>query len=225
MKKKLCVSLTKRTAKECLEFIPSCEADLIEHRLDFMDRIEMLNDIYRASQKPIIATCRSVKNGGRFSSDEEQRISHLLTAISSGASFVDVEVETDPANLSLVKEEATKADCRLIISKHYHDSTPTEPKLLEMLRRLSGVGADIMKIVTTPKSAADCLKILQLYSVKKKHDTSLIAFAMGSLGKFTRVCALFLGAPFMYTSIDHGEAAASGQISFSDMKRILEVLQ
>ena len=225
MKKKLCVSLTKRTAKECLEFIPSCEADLIEHRLDFMDRIEMLNDIYRASQKPIIATCRSEKNGGRFSSDEEQRISHLLTAISSGASFVDVEVETDPVNLAIVKEEATKADCRLIISKHYHDSTPTESELVEMLRQLRSVGAEITKIVTTPKSIDDCLKILQLYSIEKEPNGSLIAFAMGSLGRFTRVFALFFGAPFMYTSIDNGEAAASGQISFSDMKRILEVLQ
>ena len=225
MKKMLCVSLTKRTAKECLEFIPSCEADLIEHRLDFMDRIELLKEIYGISQKPIIATCRSEKNGGRFTGDEDQRIRHLLTAISSGASFVDVEIETNPVNLALVIEEASKSDCRLIISKHYHDSTPTESELLETLRRLSSVGADIMKIVTTPKSTDDCLRILQLYSIEKKRNTSLIAFGMGSLGKLTRVHALFLGAPFMYTSLDHGEAAASGQISFSDMKLILEVLR
>ena len=224
MKKMLCVSLTKRTAKECLEFIPSCEADLIEHRLDFMDRIELLKEIYGISQKPIIATCRSVKNGGRFTGDEDQRIRHLLTAIASGASFVDVEIETNPVNLALVLEEAAKSDCKLIISKHFHDSTPTESELLETLRRLSSVGADIMKIVTTPKSTDDCLRILQLYSIGKKRNTSLIAFAMGSLGKFTRVYALFLGAPFMYTSLDQGEAAASGQISFSDMKLILEVL-
>ncbi|MHA1904187.1 MAG: type I 3-dehydroquinate dehydratase [Candidatus Thorarchaeota archaeon] len=225
MKKVLCVSLTKRTAKECLEFIPSCEADMIEHRLDFMERIELLKDIYRTTQKPIIATCRSEKNGGRFTGNEDQRIRHLLTAISSGASFVDVEIETAPVNLALVRGEASKAGCRLIISKHYHDSTPTESELAAMLRRLSSVGAEIMKIVTTPKSSDDCMKILQLYFIEKKRDTSLIAFAMGSLGRFTRVFALFLGAPFMYTSIDHGEVAAPGQISFSDMKLILEVLQ
>jgi 3-dehydroquinate dehydratase-1 len=53
----------------------------------------------------------------------------------------------------------------------------------------------------------------------------MIAFAMGDLGKFTRVAALFLGAPFMYVSQDSGDKAAPGQITLSQMRALLEVLE
>ncbi len=222
--KKLCVSLTERTAKKCMEFISSAEADMVEHRMDFMDRIERLEEIYRATNKPIIATCRSRENGGRFGGDEEQRISSLLMAISGGASFVDVEIETDPTHLDLVREQTSKLECGLIISKHYHDSTPKWSDLLSMLVSLGSAKPDIIKLVMTPKTKDDCRRILQLYDEENRPDQPLIAFGMGPLGRFTRVCALFLGAPFMYVSQDHGEAAAPGQISLSEMRKILEVL-
>ena len=82
-----------------------------------------------------------------------------------------------------------------------------------------------MKIVTTPKSIEDCKTILQLYHIEASPPCPMIAFAMGNLGKFTRVSALYLGAPFMYVSQDEGEVAAPGQISLSQMRAILEVLQ
>ncbi|MHA2211184.1 MAG: type I 3-dehydroquinate dehydratase, partial [Candidatus Thorarchaeota archaeon] len=44
-------------------------------------------------------------------------------------------------------------------------------------------------------------------------------------GKFTRVSALFLGAPFMYVSQDQGEQAAPGQITVTQMRTLLEVLE
>lgn len=222
--KKLCVSLTARTAKRCMEFMSSTKADMVEHRMDFMDRIEGLEVIYRATQKPIIAACRSRDNGGRFDGDEEQRIRHLLMAISGGASFVDVEIETDSTHLDLVREQTSKMECGLIISKHYHDSTPEESDLLIMLDGLGSAKPDIIKLVTTPKTKDDCRRILQLYGEENRPDPPLIAFGMGPLGRLTRVCALFLGAPFMYVSQDHGEAAAPGQISLSEMRKILEVL-
>ncbi|MFW9798971.1 MAG: type I 3-dehydroquinate dehydratase [Candidatus Thorarchaeota archaeon] len=221
---KLCVSLTERTARKCMEFMSSTEADMVEHRMDFMDRIERLEEIYRVTEKPIIAACRSRENGGRFDGDEERRIGNLLKAISGGASYVDVEIETDSNHMALVREQTSSMNCGLIVSKHYHDSTPNESDLLNMLDGLGSVKPDIIKLVTTPKTKDDCRRILQLYDKENRPDLPLIAFGMGPLGRFTRICALFLGAPFMYVSQDHGEAAAPGQISLSEMRKVLEVL-
>ncbi|MFQ5834009.1 MAG: type I 3-dehydroquinate dehydratase [Candidatus Thorarchaeota archaeon] len=222
--KKLCVSLTERTAKKCMEFMSSTEADMVEHRLDFMDRIERLEEIYRATEKPIIVTCRSRENGGLFDGNEEQRIRNLLMAMAGGASYVDVEIETDSAHLELVREQTSRMECGLIVSKHYHDSTPNEADLLSMVVSLGSAKPDIIKLVTTPKTKDDCRRILRLYDQENRPNLPLIAFGMGPLGRFTRVCALFLGAPFMYVSQDHGEVAAPGQISLSEMRKILEVL-
>jgi 3-dehydroquinate dehydratase-1 len=224
MKMNLCVSLTEETASMCMEFVGSSSAELIEHRLDFMERIEKLSEIYGQSDTPIIATCRTQNVGGHYSGSEETRVGHLIEAIFAGASYVDVEIETEPTFLNCVKQEANNAGCSLIVSKHYYNSTPDDSDLSVMLDRLWESGADIAKIVTTPRTIDDALRVLNLYSLENPNELPLVAFAMGILGRITRVYALFLGAPFMYVSMDHGEAAASGQLSLSQMRAILEVL-
>ena len=224
MNHKLCISLTERTHEKCMEHVSSSKADIVEHRLDFMNRIESLDEIYNVSEVPIIATCRSIQNGGRYNGSEEQRIKYLITAIQAGASFVDIEYGIDSRYLTMIEEESVQNECKTIISKHYHQDTPSDSSLFELIEQLSNSGADIIKVVTTPETTLDCLRTLQLYSMSSTNTHSLIAFSMGYMGRFTRLAALFLGAPFMYVSQDGGVAAASGQIPFSKMREILEVL-
>jgi 3-dehydroquinate dehydratase type I len=216
------VSLTEKTPEDCKESVSSVETDLIEHRMDFMDRITGLRDIYSATKAPIIATCRSKQMGGNFKGEESERIKHLKEAIIQGASYVDIEVETERVFFEEISAEARKSNCRLIISKHYTYHTPRDSDLIKLLEEMNKYGADIYKIAVTPKSIEDCKRILRLYNIDM--TTPLIAFAMGDLGKFTRVSALFLGAPFMYVSQDSGYKAASGQISLSNMKAIVRTL-
>jgi 3-dehydroquinate dehydratase-1 len=221
---KLCVSLTEKTNAKCIDFVVSCNADIIEHRMDFMHRIGKLEQIYHQTKLPIIATCRPTGLGGSFTRTEDQRISHLLEAISAGASYVDIELETDSVYIELLRRKASQMDCKLIISKHFHESTPSNSELLKLVDTLDQSIADIIKIVTTPRSIEDCKSVIKLYFAERSTTLPMIAFAMGDLGRFTRVCALFLGAPFMYVSQDEGELAAPGQIPLSEMRAILEVL-
>jgi len=221
----LCVSLTEKSVEECSTIIASSDADLIEHRMDFLDRIERLDAIYNESKMPIIATCRATQDGGHFEGNEARRIGHLIEAISAGASYVDMELDTEPALMDMVRRAARESNTELIVSKHYFDSTPDVAELLNVLDRLVIAGADLMKLVTTAETMSDCSRVLQLYHVKNKPARPMIAFAMGDLGKFTRVSALFLGAPFMYVSHDQGVQAAPGQITISQMRTLLEVLE
>lgn len=225
MTKMLCVSMTERTSRECVTFVKSCAADMIEHRLDFMDSIENLDSIYGSLDKPIIATCRSTRDGGYFRGGNSQRIGHLLKALYAGASYIDIELDTTPSLRGLVQMQVEETGSQLIVSKHFHDSTPSLIELVTTLNTMKTVGADIAKIVTTPNTIKDCITMLQLYNIEQDINLPLISFAMGDLGKFTRVCALFLGAPFMYVAPDSGAAAAPGQIPLSKMKAILEDLQ
>lgn len=220
----LCVSLTGKSSKECTEFASSCDVDLIEHRLDFMDQIEDLDLIYGSSEKPIIATCRPVREGGQFMGDDSRRIDYLLEALQAGASYIDIELDTRPSLIKSIRNQTKEIGAQLIISKHYQGSPPLE-KLAFTLAAMKSQGADIGKIVTTPSSIRDCWTVLQLYTVETRGSTPLISFAIGDLGKFTRVSALFLGAPFMYVAQDSGVAAAPGQIPLSKMKAILEALK
>lgn len=49
----------------------------------------------------------------------------------------------------------------------------------------------------------------------------LIAFAMGELGRPSRLSCLKLGAPFTYASLSEGLETASGQYSFEEMHRLV----
>ena len=223
MTKRLCVCLTERTHQACIDFVSSSDSDIIEHRMDFMNRIIGLKEIYSATEIPVIATCRSQELGGNFEGDETQRIDYLLEAIGNGASFVDIEIETGQEFLKQVRTAASKNNCQIIISKHYTTNTPEQSDLLDLIQEMKKSGADILKVAVTPESISDCKRILQLYSFENV-ETPLIAFAMGDIGRFTRVSALYLGAPFMYVSQDSGREAASGQISLSDMRAIVRSL-
>ena len=74
-------------------------------------------------------------------------------------------------------------------------------------------------------SISDCHRILEFQLNKENQVIPLIAFAMGDLGKFTRVSSLFLGAPFMYVAQDFGQITAPGQVPLSEMRKLLEVLR
>lgn len=52
---------------------------------------------------------------------------------------------------------------------------------------------------------------------KHKHQSELIAFAMGESGKASRLECLRLGSPFTYAALSEDEAAAPGQWSYAEM--------
>lgn len=225
MKKLLCVSITGRTVEDCIKTIQSSEADMFEHRIDFLDHVRDLKAIYLSSERPIIATCRPAGQGGHFSGTEAERIGHLLKALSAGASYVDIEIETPQSLRNMLQDGIAKSGAQLILSKHFYRSTPPISELEHTLTVMQEVGADLVKIVTMASSMTDSLAVLQLYTIAPELNPRLLSFAMGDLGKFTRVCALLWGAPFMYVAQDHGEAAASGQIPLSKMRMILEAIE
>jgi 3-dehydroquinate dehydratase-1 len=221
----LCVSITEKTVEDCIMTIQSSEADLFEHRIDFLDSVQDLGKMYLDSERPIIATCRPASQGGHFTGTETERIGLLLEALNLGASYVDIEIETLPLLQDIFQDAITETGARLILSKHFYHSTPPISVLEQTLTVMQELGADLAKIVTMASSISDCLAVLQLYTIAPKWNPQLLSFAMGDLAKFTRVCALLAGAPFMYVAQDHGKAAASGQIPISKMRKILEALE
>ncbi|TET09179.1 MAG: type I 3-dehydroquinate dehydratase, partial [Candidatus Thorarchaeota archaeon] len=223
MSKKLCVCLTEKTSQDCIGFVSTSDADIIEHRMDFMDQIEGLGEIYSATETPIIATCRSKEMGGNFAGREQKRIAYLLEALDNGASFVDIEYEVEHNSLKQISDAVSHYNSKLILSKHYTSFTPELPDLIDLIVKMEDRGADIIKLVVTPESLSDCKRILQVYN-REGSKIPLIAFAMGNIGRFTRVSALYLGAPFMYVAQDSGKEAASGQIPLSEMRTILRML-
>lgn len=209
----ICVSIAERDFGRCKDAL--LDIDLAELRIDQTDFSEVeIQELFTLSVD-IIATCRP------GTKSESQRESLLLSAISSGAAYVDIELDADTDYFHRISDKARHHDCKLIISYHNLKHTPQMAELEDILGRCFRMEADIAKIACRVHSSADCARILSLYQKKR----TIIAFGLGKKGTFTRIASFFLGAPFTYAALTPGQETADGQLDRQRLKSILDALR
>jgi 3-dehydroquinate dehydratase-1 len=212
----ICLCIGKPSVGLCQELLPGVE--LAEIRLDGADlsadeirRIFTLHDNLIATYRPSTGTVSAGK-----------RKMALLTAIEAGAAYVDIEIEAGAAYKNEIIHTARLRECRVILSYHNHENTPSKKQLEMIIEQCFSGGADIAKIVCQVQSEADSARILSLYDYPGRlHQGKIAAFGMGERGKITRLAAFFLGAPFTYASLSRGNETAPGQLDKDTLERIL----
>jgi len=211
----ICVSLGEESYTDILMALE--EVNFAEIRLDVSKITNAEIKSVFSCGKQLIATCRE----GFY--NKYERLGRLIEAIHAGATFVDVETETDEEFRKVVAEEAKLNDCKLIISYHNFDETPSLSEMCDVIDICKEQDADIVKLVTTARNKSDAAKVLSLYN--RYNDTNLVAFAMGEAGLITRVACLFLGAPYTYAAISDDKPLANGQLSVEKMKIVMNNLK
>jgi len=206
----ICVAISDKDPDKCLATLSRVE--LAEIRIDLTEFGP--DEVRRVCSHltPTVATCRA----DRMSSDKQLEL--LSLAISSGAKYVDIEIEAGKNQIRKIIRIARQHNCRVIISYHNYRETPPTGKLGKIIRKCYSLGADVAKVATLAKSKADSIRILSLYGNAKP----LIALGMGEAGMITRIIAPLLGAEFTFASADDGTETALGQIKYSEMKKILD---
>ena len=191
-------------------------ADLFEVRGDYVRDLDLLT-IIRARTKPIIFTCRCASEGGRFADEDPRRRMILLEAAKRGFDYVDVEYRSQFHDVMV-----EKAGNGLIVS--YHDIEGTPDNLPGLYDRMCAVGADVVKIVTTPRSIADVARLVGFADkASREGGAPLLALAMGPLGTLTRILAGRYEAPFTFAAAAAGVESAPGQLTLPDMAELYRV--
>jgi len=218
MKYKTCVSIAEKTPykiKQTLK-IALKKSDYAEVRFDFLkiNQIPETLETIKKDLNKIVCTLRPKVEGGKFSGSEKERIAILKLIAEYNPFLLDVEFNTLKKNSSLVKYlKSTKT--KLLVSWHDFKKTPSTAELKKKMNQMSKFSFNI-KIVSTAKSTNDSNRMLKLYS--KKGRNNLISFAMGDLGRISRILCLYLGSPYTYVSL--GKAIAPGQFSVDEVKKI-----
>ncbi|MFQ5475976.1 MAG: type I 3-dehydroquinate dehydratase [Nitrosopumilus sp.] len=218
MKYKTCVSIAEKTPykiKQTLK-IALKKSDYVEVRLDFLkiDQIPEALEIIKKDLNKIVCTLRPKTEGGKFPGNEKERIAILKLIAEYNPFLLDVEFNTLKRNSSLRKYlKSTKT--KLLVSWHDFKKTPKSAELKKKMNQMSKFSSNV-KIVSTAKSTEDSNRMLELYSKKGKNN--LISFAMGDLGRISRILCLYLGSPYTYVSL--GKAVAPGQFSVDQVKKI-----
>ncbi|MEM4633791.1 MAG: type I 3-dehydroquinate dehydratase [Candidatus Anstonellaceae archaeon] len=208
------VSISEKTLQACLKEMRG--HNFVEFRLE---RIK-LNDgdigkLFSTKSTICIATCRP----GNLSNLERKR--RLIEAIESGASYVDIEVDAPKEIAAEVIQKAKNRKCKVIVSYHDFNKTPQTAKLEKIVDWCFTTGADIAKIACKVNSPRDAARLLGLLASNK--DIAVIG--MGQKGKIVRVAAPFLGSKISYVSSRKGKETASGQLTKSEMQKIMKVIK
>ena|SRR5690348_11936791 len=218
-----CVTLAESSPTKLNKLLQSSlkRSDYVEIRFDFMEpnKVPTALNLIKKHLPRCICTLRPRSEGGKFSSNEKNRISILKLIAEYNPYLLDVEYNTIRKNKAL-QQYLKKTKTNLLISWHDFAKTPSI-NFLKSLRKKMGMFSKNIKIVTTSKSMKDTLGILSLY--KFQSNTNLIAFAMGDYGRMSRILCTQLGSPYTYVSL--GKPIAPGQFSLDEIKSIFELKQ
>lgn len=213
----VCVSLFASSTSDLLRDLTFAEglADVVEIRGDLGPDLD-LDQIRRASRKPLIYTCRAASEGGALADDDPRRGDRLERAAIAGFDHIDIEFASRRALEPVIADRAGRS---LILSHHDLVRTPADADLDDLYARMCDAGADIVKIVTTPQTIGDIARLLHFACrATRSGRRPLIALAMGPMGQATRVLAARTGAPFTYASLRRGAEAAPGQIPAAELR-------
>jgi 3-dehydroquinate dehydratase type I len=214
---RICVSIQPKTnveAKQLIKKADELQVEFVEVRLDILEKGIKLEELTAHSKTPLIATDKSRKN-------EIDRQALLLNAAKSGFKYVDVELQSPKLQNFITQVKALGARC--IVSSHDQAKTPSAPDLTRILEREVSSGADVCKIVTTATRIEDNLTLLQFIQaapVRKKP----VCFAMGELGKTSRLLSPVFGSFFTFASLERGSETAPGQMTVQEMRTAYELL-
>ena len=221
MKYKTCISIGEKTPNKIKQTLKIAlkKSDYAEVRFDFLEieKIPETLEIIKNDLNRIVCTLRPRKEGGKFSGDEKERIAILKLIAEYNPFLLDVEFNILKKN-SLLAKYLSSTKVNLLVSWHDFNKTPNSAELKKKKKQMSRFSNNV-KIVSTAKSTNDSTRMLELY--RKKEKMNLISFAMGDLGRISRILCLYLGSPFTYVSLK--KAIAPGQFSIDEVKKIISL--
>ena len=144
-----------------------------------------------------------------------------MNAAKKGFDYVDLDLSTPDLKTSVSKIREMGAKC--IVSHHEINRSLSLNQLEETLNSCESSGADVYKIITTAQQYEDNLTLLNFIS-KVNKKSKVVSFAMGEIGKISRLLSPIFGGFFTFASLNTGAETAPGQMSISEMKNAYATL-
>ena len=232
----ICIPIMEKEENQVIDTIEKyikSKAKMIEWRIDQADFINDPEAIKRVFERiksictktVLIATVRTIDEGGSFDDGDEIKYAELLELIAGSkvCDIIDVEY-MKLRRMPGIFQTIRKNNSKVLISYHNFSETPDSKKAFDMLSDMQHTGADIVKLACMPHSEDDCLRIMSVTSDfrDKYPDTPIIAISMGNIGILSRIAGEIYGSCITFASGDR--ASAPGQIPYNDMKKFLSMI-
>lgn len=228
---KICVPVVADNHDDILkmaEAIYKSTADIAEWRVDFYKDFHDIDAVNKTlmcikeilREKPLLFTFRTAHEGGKEDISCEE-YSTLLKEAAVNADMVDIEVYRFADIGELIR--FVKKSAIVVGSYHDFNKTPETDEIINRLKYMDSVGADILKIAVMPNCKMDVIRLMEA-SLRAKEilNKPVITMSMSDMGLISRVAAEITGSSVTFGCI--GTPSAPGQIEISTLREIMDIV-
>ena len=191
--------------------------------LESVDLDAALSSFKQGIELPVILTCRPERQGGHYPGDEESRIEVLRTAIKSGVSWVDLEVDISIKERDSLMEIA-KGKTQVIASHHSEEVPPPANEIISEIEDYVSYG-DMVKICYPISGSEGALRIFEAAWELRDSEIKASLMGIGSGGDWVRIHAPLLNQNFVYSTMQTGwHLSHSGKINVTDLATAWKLL-
>ncbi len=204
----LCLTLAEKSATDLNRKVGLYDGrvDLIETRLDFLDR-PRLPRLPVAPRSRYVATCRPQREGGMYVGDESTRFDLLGRAAEGGFDWVDLEHDA-------VVPEPLKGGVGIIRSRHIFGPFPSD-----LDSELPPVAdGDLQKLAVKVHNTSELVQLLNWVVSSRDLGRRHVVIGMDEPGQPSRYLMPFLGSEWTYVCEETSAPAAPGQFSLREGK-------
>lgn len=228
---KICVPVVAKNLDEVnsqAEVIADTEADLTELRIDFLEKnrdveyiLEAVGIIKDKTHKNVIVTFRTGLEGGNEEISGEDYRELLINILNKGKiDLIDVEMFIGDEIVNEIVSIAHNRNTKVIMSNHNFITTPEDGELINRLKKMEKMGADIAKIAVMPETNKDVNRLLFVTrKCSREMKIPVITMSMSELGAKSRILGEVTGSAITFGSA--GKASAPGQIEVEKLKETL----
>lgn len=242
---KVCVPIVGRTEGEIEEQLDkiigvaqSCDADshidIVEFRGDYFeglgDKTRLTELMRHLSEKLIdiilMFTIRSEAEGGEHLMFDVKGINDINEYVIKNrlADIVDLELFSGAERIEGLCDLAKENNVKIIISNHDFKTTPHTDEIVNRLRMMQDLGADIAKIAVMPENKIQLMGLLNATVIMNEQyaDIPIVTMSMGKLGAISRVTGQLFGSAITFAALEN--ASAPGQIPLRDLNKALGIV-
>jgi len=231
---KICVPIVAGTKKEILadaRDLVGSRADIVEWRADWFESvmdIEKVKDVLEQLSSvlngmPLLFTLRTAREGGEINLSPEAYLEINQSVVTTGrVDLIDVEVLAEETIAEKMIEGAHTAGVKVVGSNHQFDRTPSQEEMVDRLRRIQDLGADICKIAVMPQKETDVIRLLEATAImrQKYAEKPIVTMSMAKLGVVSRITCEIFGSALTFGTVK--KASAPGQIESETLYQLLQ---
>jgi 3-dehydroquinate dehydratase-1 len=171
---------------------------------------------------PLLFTLRTAKEGGKIDLSPEAYLKLNQAAAETGrVDLIDVEVLAHETIAKEIIESAHASGAKVVGSSHQFDRTPSQEEIIDRLRRIQNLGADICKIAVMPQNQSDVFRLLEATAIMHKEyaEQPIVTMSMAKLGVVSRITGEMFGSAITFGTVK--QESAPGQIDSEKLYQIL----